>query len=246
MRRIDYPRAPVTSAAMVIHGHGNSIMAGASASDTSMWWMAQMATMDPLAGKGITINNRGVGGQSIATERAGYEGLMMSVTAPSAIDANLVAGKINVLICSEFVNELAANGYNGAAAHASWKTYCLARKAAAASAGRTLRIITCTTQPFGSVSAPQATVDSRMAQLIIANNLMRQSYREYADVLCDIAAHGAFGAMYGANVWTQAAFVAAGVYAPSNGSSIDYLHPGNSGHTIIARCAARAITRVRR
>lgn len=245
MTRPTYPRAVISAANVKVLGHGNSLMAGVGASSPSTYWLARMAGLAPFAGKGITVENHGVGGMSIATDVGA--GTMMA-TAAAAIDANLAAGKINILVIHEGINEPKGNGYNGTSTHNSWKAYCLARKAAAAAAGKILRIVTMTTTPAGAdpTGGGQTAINTRMASIVVFNNLMRQQYRDYADVLCDVAAHPPFAAMYAANDWTQAAFVASGAYARSDGTADDYTHLGDAGYLKMAYPAARAMCRVRK
>lgn len=248
MRPIQYPRAKVASASMAILAHGNSLTAGVGASSSANYWPAQMALVAPVLGSGITPNNQGVGGQSISVDAGA--GTMAS-TAASAIDANLAAGKINVLIALEYTNELKPNGNNAAAAHAAMKAYCLARKAAATSAGKQLRIIVGTCPPAGADplvngATAKARIDARNSAIIAANALTRAQYRDYADVLWDLAMEEPFKTIFANGVFTNAVFQAAGIWAMSDGSPDDYTHFGDSGYQLMGQSAARAIARVRR
>ncbi|MDO9313397.1 MAG: SGNH/GDSL hydrolase family protein [Burkholderiaceae bacterium] len=245
MMAMTYPRAGVASSTMAVFAHGNSLTAGVGASSVGNYWPALASGLAPLLGKGITISNRGVGGQSIFVDAGNGT---MTNTAAAAIDANLVAGKINVLLVLEYTNELKANGFNAAAAHTALKNYCLARKAAAASVGKALQIIVGTCPPSGAdpTGGGQTAINSRNAAMIAANALTRQQYRDYADVLWDLAEVAPFKAIFAGGVFTQAPFIAAGVWARSDGVADDYTHFGNSGYALLAESAARAIARVRK
>ena len=73
-----YPRALITSAAMNILAHGNSLTAGTGTSSNAARWS------DVAQGLlGISVANNGVGGQSIQG---------MKTTATTVIDQNLAAG----------------------------------------------------------------------------------------------------------------------------------------------------------
>lgn len=243
MTRIIYPRAPITSANIKILVHGNSLAAGIGASNASNFWPTQMNAQFPLVGKNILIENHGVSGQSMFTDAGAGT---MIVTAPTAIDANLVSGKINILIAHEFTIEIRTNGFNPIAAHNSWSTYCLARKTAAANAGKKLQIITMTTIPCGGDPGNgQTSINARMAGIITTNALMRLNYRSYSDILCDVAAYEPFATMYANNIWTNSAFINAGVYHRSDGQPDDSVHLGNSGYAVMAHAAAVAVSRVR-
>lgn len=235
-----YPRAPIASAGMKIIVHANSIGFGAGTTSTSKRWSAVMNTLQPLAGKGLTISNVSVAGMGIATNSGA--GTMMA-TAPTSVDPLLDPTRLNVLMIHEFINELKGNNFNATAAMNSWATYCAARRTAAATAGAKLFIITMTTTPAGEAPAGQgqAWVNSRMASIADCNERMRKGYRAYADMLIDIAAAEPFRSMYVANDWTPAAFVASGLWGAE-----DLTHFGDSGHAIKAAVIARAISRIRR
>lgn len=242
---LSYPRAPITSALMAARAHGNSLTAGVGASSSAAYWPAQAAGLPPLQGTGITIANSGVGGQSILVDAGSGT---MTNTAAAAVDANLVAGKRNVLMVLEYTNELKANGNDVAAAHTALKNYCLARRAAAASAGRELRIIVATCPPAGAdpTGGGQTAIDARCNAMISANQLTRQRFREYADVLCDLAAYEPFRSIFAGGVFTNSVFISAGIWARSDGQADDYTHFGDSGYLLIARAFAAAVKRVRR
>ncbi len=227
----NYPRAPITSAAMNVLAHGNSLTAGTGTSSNAARWT------DVAQGLlGIAVANNGVGGQSIQG---------MKTTATSVIDPNLAAGKLNVLIGWEFTNEVSTNGRDAAAAHAQWVSYCNSRRAAAASAGRSLYIIT-----VGLIPAAAGTTttisNERMAAMIAANNLLRANYRSYSDQFVDLAAHEPWKSLYAGGDWSTTAFDAAGVYHRSDGTADDRVHMGDSGYALVGQIIAQAIKRVRR
>ncbi len=99
----------ITAPGIKVLVHGNSLAAGVGASSAANYWPAQMNAQSPFAGKGIIVENHGVGGQSISVDAG--NGTMMT-SGPSAIDANLVAGKTNILIAHEIINEIKVNGFN--------------------------------------------------------------------------------------------------------------------------------------
>ena len=227
----NYPRAPITSAAMNILAHGNSLTAGTGTSSNAARWT------DVAQGLlGIAVANNGVGGQSIQG---------MKTTATSVIDPNLATGKLNVLIGWEFTNEVSTNARDAAAAHAQWVSYCSARRAAAASAGRSLYIITVGLIP-AAAGATTTITNERMAAMIAANNLLRTNYRSYSDQFVDLAAHEPWKSLYAGGDWSTTAFDAAGVYHRSDGTADDRVHMGDSGYALVGQIIAQAVKRVRR
>jgi hypothetical protein len=240
-----YPRAPVSSSALKIIVHANSLGFGAGTSSTNKRWPSVMNTLAPLAGKGISISNVSVAGMGIVTNSGAGT---MTATAPSSVDPLLDPAKLNVLFIHEFINELKGNSNNVNAAMSAWAAYCQARRTAAANAGAKLFIVTMTTTPAGAAPAGQGQswVDARMAAIRGCNESMRRNYRGYADLLIDMAAVEPFASMYAANVWTPAAFQASGLWAMSDGSADDYTHFGDSGYALMAAVAARAIPRIRK
>ena len=231
MRRL-YPRAPITSAAMNILAHGNSLTAGvgAGASSSAARWT------DVAQGLlGVGVSNHGVGGQSIQA---------MRTSATSVIDPNLAAGKLNVLVAWEFTNEVSTNGRNAVAAHAQWVTYCNERRAAAAAAGRKLYIITVGLIP-AAAGATTTITNERMAAMASANSLLRTNFRSYSDQFIDLAAHEPWKSLYAGGDWSTAAFDAIGVYHRSDGTADDRVHLGDAGYAQVGKIIAQAIKRVR-
>lgn len=245
MKRIIYPRQKITSTTVKELVHANSIGAGVGASSPSFYWPAVMNTLPPLAGKGTTVLNQSIGGQSISNV-PGYTNAM-TLTAPSAIDANLSATAHNVLFAHEFINELRLNGINAQAALNAFVSYCEARKAAAISANKKLSIVVCTTTPAGAAPAGegQSWIDQRMAAIAFCNDWLRKNYRGFSDLLCDVAMCEPFRSMYQQNIWTPAAFAAAQVYNRSDGVANDNTHMGNAGYAILGRIGASTMTRIR-
>lgn len=243
--RLSLPRAPVSSTQMLVHIHGNSLGAGAGASAPSKWWPAVMSTLPPLAGKSVTVRNRSVGGMSFLATDGSTPSSMMT-TAPSEIDAALSSTALNVLFVHEFINELRVNGRNATAAFNACVQYCQARRTAASNAGKKLAIVICTTTPTASDSGGlgQDYINSRMNALIQCNAWIREQYRSFADVLCDVAAYAPFQGLYDGGVWTPAVFSAAGVYNRSDGGTNDWAHLGDSGYAILAEAGALALTKV--
>lgn len=242
-----YPRQRISPADTVIIAHGNSLTAGAGASSAANYWPALAATLAPLVDTGAAIINKGVGGQAIKNDSG--SGTMIA-TGPAAVDAELVAGKVNILAALEYTNEMKAVSNDAAVAHAAMKEYCLARRAAAAAAGKVLRILVATAPPAGADplvngGSQQARIDARCNAIKAANQLMREQYRDYADCLCDLAMLAPFKAIFDSGVYTQEAFQASGLWAMSNGQPDDYTHFGDSGYLFIAQAFARAIARVR-
>lgn len=232
---ISSPRAPVTAARMNIMGQGNSLMFGAGSSGQSMRWLSQAAAMEPILSSGITIRNAGVNGQTIQQMRA---------SAPAAIDAYLDPTKINVVVFQEFTNELTGNGGFSTSAHNQLKGWCQDRRTAAATAGATLRLMICTAVPFGNAST--GTANTMNAAAIAVNGLIRSQFRDYADVIVDLAAEQPFAAMVAANVWAPSAFQAQSVYTRSDTGLNDLVHFGDSGYAVFANAFIQALKRVRR
>ncbi len=228
-----YPRAPITSSAMNIMAHGNSLTqgVGAGASSNAKRWT------DVAQGiLGIGVSNQGVGGQSIQG---------MKTTATSVIDPNLVAGKLNVLVAWEFTNEVSGNGRDAVAAHNQWASYCNARRAAATAAGKKLYIITVGLIPAGAGATPTIT-NERMAAMIAADGLLRKNYRTYSDQFVDLAAFEPWKSLYAGGDWSTSAFDAASVYHRSDGTADDRVHLGDAGYALVGQIIAQAIKRVRR
>lgn len=240
-----YPRQRITGPSDIkVLVHANSIGAGVGASAPAAYWPAVMNTLPILAGKGITVDNRSIGGMSISNIGATNA---MVLTAPTAIDANLHATAHNVLFAHEFINELRMNGRNALNAFNQFKAYCLARKKYAAANGRKLSIVVCTTTPVGADSGNgQAWVDSRMAAIAASNQMIREQYRDFADVLCDVARYEPFNTMFINNIWTPDKFNEVLVYERSDGQPVDLTHLGDAGYQILARAGAHALARVRR
>ena len=226
-----YPRAPITTARMNIIAHGNSLTAGSGASSAAAQWTAVAQGI-----LGIGVNNQGIGGQSIQG---------MKTTAPSAVDANLQANKLNVLVGWEFTNEVSTNGRDAGAAHTQWASYCNARRAAAAAAGRKLYIITVGLIPAGAGASPAATSE-RMAAMTAADGLLRKSYRSYSDQFVDLSANEPWKSLCAGGDWSTTAFDRAGVYHRSDGIADDRVHMGDSGYARVGQIIAQAIKRVRR
>ena len=226
-----YPRAPITSSAMNILAHGNSLTAGvgAGASSSSARWT------DVAQGVlGVSVSNQGVGGQSIQA---------MRTSATSVIDPNFVSGKLNVLVAWEFTNEVSTNGRDAAAAHAQWAIYCGERRAAAA--GKSLYIITVGLIP-AAAGASTTITNERMAAMIAANDLLRKKYRAYSDQFIDLAAHEPWKSLYAGGDWSTTAFDAVGVYHRSDGTADDRVHLGDAGYARVGNIIAQAIKRVRK
>lgn len=230
-----YPRAPITSSAMKIICHGNSHVAGEGASSTATRWTSILGTESPVSGTGVTIINSGIGGQSITA---------MLGNAATAVDAQLDAGKLNVLIGQEFGNEMAANGRDAAAAHAKWVTYCNARRAAAVAQGKRLYIITVGLHPTGAAATPAETL-ARIQSVQAANVLIRANFRSYCDQFIDLAAFEPFASLFAGGDYTVSAFQASGMYSRDDGVALDRVHMGNAGHALVGRIVAQALRKVR-
>lgn len=187
--------------------HGNSLTVGIGSSTK---WPAVMSSLTPMVATGVTAVNAGVSGQAISA--AGGNGTMMA-TAPTAVDAALQADKTNILFAWEFVNELGLNGLSAENAKSAWISYCAARKSAAASAGKKLKIITCTIPP-GKISGGYTGADdvTYNTTLVAINKWMRNNYRSFADQICDFAAAPIFAPIISAGTYTAAEFDASGLY----------------------------------
>jgi len=222
-----YPRAPIS--AMNIIAHGNSLTAGTGTSSAAAQWTAVAQGI-----LGVAVNNQGIGGQTIQA---------MKTTAPNAVDANLQANKLNVLVAWEFTNEISTNGRNAAAAHTQWASYCNARRAAAA--GKKLYIVTVGLIPAGAGASADATAE-RMAAMTAADGLLRKNYRAYSDQFIDLAAHEPWKSLYAGGDWSTTAFNSAGIYHRSDGIADDRVHMGDAGYARVGQIVAQALKRVRR
>lgn len=225
-----YPRAPITSSAMNILAHGNSLTAGTGTSSSATRWT------DVAQGLlGVSVSNQGVGGQSIQA---------MRTSATTVIDPSLVSGKLNVLVAWEFTNEVSTNGRDAAAAHAQWVSYCNERRAAAAAANKKLYIVTVGLIP-AAAGATTTITNERMAAMIAANSLLRANYRDYSDQFVDLAATDPWKSLYAGGDWSATAFDAIGIYHRSDGTADDRVHMGDSGYAIVGQVIAQALKRVR-
>lgn len=234
-----YPRYKFAASSFVLICDGNSLTAGVGASGSSAYWPAVANSLSPTAGLGVTPTNVAVAGQGIATIDGGGPASSMTSRGAAQVDANLVSAKMNILAAWEFTNEVKYLAGDAATAHANMKAYCLARRAAAASAGKTLRIVVATAIPALYGSQTQGTINAWNAALQTANTLMRQQFRSYADVLCDIAGYAPFAGLFAAGDFTATPFDATGVY------SGDRVHLNDAGYLLVGRAFARAFARVR-
>lgn len=228
---IDYPRATLNGSSINVICAGNSHVAGEGSSSTANRWTDVMMR----SFTGISMVNVGIGGQSIQS---------MIDNAATQVDNRLVAGKINVLFAQEFGNEMAANGRDANAAHAKWVTYCNGRKAAAASAGKKLFIVTVGLHPTGAAATYPETL-ARIASVQQANALIRENYREYCDLFMDLGALEPFAGLFAGGVYTEAAFAATGMYNRSDGVPLDRVHMGDDGHARTGWLAVQAFRRIR-
>lgn len=229
-----FPRVPVTTAAMNIIAHGNSLTAGEGAGGSPFRYTDIAADI-----LGVPILNQGVGGQSIQ---------VMRTSAQTVVDPNLVSGKLNVLVAWEFTNEVSTNGRNGTAAHDQWVLYCNARRAAAAAAGKQLHIISVGLLP-AAAGTTTAITNARMAAMIVADNLLRANYRTYSDQHVDLAAVEPFKTLYAGADWSHSAFDATGMYnrfGNGDGSANDRVHLGRDGYLLVGQVIAQAIRRIRK
>jgi hypothetical protein len=184
---------------------------------------------------GVTMVNTGIGGQSITA---------MIGNAATAVDAHLDATKLNILFGQEFGNEMASNGRNAVAAHDKWVTYCNARRAAAAAAGKRLYIITVGLHPTGA-AATYADTLARVASVKAANALIRANYRDYCDQFIDLGEFSPFKELFAGGSFLEADFQACGMYSRNDGVALDRVHMGNAGHLLVGSIAAHALKRVR-
>lgn len=237
-----YPRQPVSG--MLIHVHANSLATATGGFPSSAAWPEQIKSLAPIAGSGVTIRNMSVGGRSFETPHAEVPSTL-SGTAATEIDAQLSSTLHNVLVVHEFINELKATNISASASLASCIRYCQARRAAADAAGKKLSIVLGTVTPYFT-SLGQVEVDRRMNAVIEINNYLRANYRNFADVLWDMAAQEPFRTIINSasgTGWKRSAFEASCVYDP--GETTYALHLNPSGYHILAQGAARAVARVR-
>lgn len=231
---------------------GNSIIYGQGASDrATTCWVKLLENVAPLAGTGITVQNNGVGGNTIAAPKPGYS----SMTARLATDVNaLDVSKLNVVICGEFTNEIGAvmantgNGADGALAHSVWVTYFNAFRAAAKAKGAQVRMITVTTIPAGAprnadAAALAYALDINENGYKVANTIMRNTWRSYADGIIDTAAVPEFAALFNNSTYTAPVLEATLLYRqPSN--VYDGYHPGDTGYAKMVTAAPQPMRRV--
>lgn len=238
-----FPRLKLVAATQKWLLAGNSVADGQGTSGDSMRYSSVVVTLPPLLGTGITIDNRAVPGMGIKTTSG--SGTMIA-QAPTIINA-MDAAKENFLILQEGVNEPKVTGFIPAATMSAWEELCGLYRAGAKNKGARLHIIICTTPPAGSIPAGenQAYVNTRMACITATNTLLRRDYRKFADQLVDFAALPVYAAMTAANDWTDAAFLATGLYGQNNGAARDNTHFGNAGHAYCAAGLAKEIVRMR-
>jgi lysophospholipase L1-like esterase len=238
-----YPRAKLVAATSKWLVAGNSVADGQGTSSDSMRWSAVVTTLAPLAGTGITLDNRAVPGMSIKTNAGAGTMVLQAPTIINAMDAT----RENYLILQEGVNDPKVTGFVPSVTLAAWDELCTLYREGAKAKGAKLHIILCTTPPAGSIPSGenQAYVNTRMACITETNTRLRRDYRRYADQLVDFAALPIFAAMTAANVWDDAAFIASGLYGQNNGLPMDKTHMGNAGHAYMAAGLAKEIKRIR-
>jgi lysophospholipase L1-like esterase len=238
MRPLAYPRYKYAASSFVVICDGNSLTAGVGASSAATYWPTQAVALAPITGFGVTPINVAVAGQGIATVGSGGAATTMAGRAAVEVDARLVAGKHNILTAWDYTNEVKYLSGDGVQAHANMMAYCLARRAAAA--GKTLRIIVVTTIPAIYAAQTQPTINTWNAGLATANELTRQNYRQYADVLADLAGNITFATLFANGVYTASPFIATGLYSSDN------VHLNDAGYAVVAQIMANAMKRVRR
>lgn len=233
---------------------GNSIIYGTGSTDRlTKSWVKLIEQVDPLLAAGMTVNNQGIGGQTIASVKPGYTSLVNTMT--SLVNL-LSTTKLNIVIIGEFTNEIGSvmantgNSANGALAHAAWVTYFNNLRAAADAKGAKVKLITVTTIPAGQAQNPDAaniayTLDVNENGFKVANTLMRNTWRSYADGIIDIAALPIFANMYNTSTYTYTALFGSLMYRQAN-AAYDGYHPGDTGYSYMATAAPQVLRRIPR
>jgi lysophospholipase L1-like esterase len=232
---------------------GNSIIYGQGATDrATLCWVKLIEKLEPLLSKGATVLNNGVGGNTISAPKPGY-GSMMGRLATDL--AALDVSKLNIVLCGEFTNEVGAamvatgTSANGVAAHDAWKAYFAAFRAGAKAKGARVLMITVTTIPGGAPANADAAalayaLDINENGYKVANNLMRATWRSYADGIIDIAALPVFATLFANGIYTSAALGATGLYR-QYGGLYDGYHPGDAGYAYMVTAAPAVLKKLR-
>lgn len=233
---------------------GNSIIYGTGSTDRlTKAWVKLIEQVDPLLAAGMTVNNQGIGGQTIASVKPGYTSMVNTM---ASLVNLLSTTKTNVVIIGEFTNEIGSvmtntgNGADGALAHSVWVTYCNNLRAAAAAKGAKIVIVTVSTIPAGQAQSPDAAniayvLDVNENGFKVANTLMRNTWRTYADAFIDIAALPTFANMYDTSNYTYASLYGSNMYHQLN-AGYDGYHPGDAGYAYMATAAPQVLRRLPR
>lgn len=243
MRRTTQRYHTLDSATTKIIVHGNSYTAGLGASPLPASRWTNVAQALPAL-KGVPIDNRGVSAQTIRTLGHGTPSTMMQ-TGPSQVDAQLVAGKLNILVAWEGVNEYAQNGLDPDAVFDAYREYCLARRAAAAAAGKRLYIIVGDTTPGRSSTGTNPDSVTRNLGRARTNFLLRTGYQEFSDQYHPINDYEPFATLFRNGTFTVPEFQASGWWVRSDLGATDYSHFGNLGYAGLAQIWSYAFTRIR-
>lgn len=247
MRR-SYPRL-LPSSSLKIIWDGNSIGYGTGTSDpTTKAPSARLADYAPIAGSGVTVANIAVAGQSVIT--LGTAPSTMVARVSTALVPQLAAGKLNLVICHEDVNELVQNSNNVTTAINGWKSYTAAIRAGAASAGKQVQIMRLTAEAGRASTQTDAQIIARNACRKAINDIVRRDFRAMGfDYLCDIARMYPYAQIEDADDYSAAAFAVwnarLGFWNKDDGQGIDYLHQGNAGSAykalLVCSTALRAL-----
>lgn len=248
MRRIDYPRRKWAGATDVVVVDANSLAAGLGTSNgTTKAYPALLPSTAPLAGTGVVVQNRSESGRSIVT--LGTAPSTLQGTRAAAVAA-MVAGKRNLLITHEVVNELTQNGNNVDTTMTGLWQFLTDIRADATAAGKQMQalLLTCEIGRTSALSEP-ALLD-RIEAVKECNRRIRVGYRQYVEYLGDMAWEYPWKGIEDAGDYSAAAFAAVNAVLPiwtrNDGGPLDYLHYGDYGQAYRTKIISRYLKRIRR
>lgn len=238
------PRLTLLDSTLQIIWHGNSLVFGQGSSPGNRV-TDQFARLFPFTNSIVNVVNAGSGGRRILAP--GAAGNMVD-DGPGSVDNRLSATKTTLLICYEMTNELTANGDDPVLCWKAWIAYCSARRAAAAAAGRQLRILLMTCVPYAG-GTTDASINAKNQVVLAANNIMRARWSDQADYFFDMAEYKDFGAINAAarangGIYTKAMLVNSPVFQGLTGQSPDQVHFGDYGYGVMAQGAAEYCTTI--
>jgi|GEM_PF-6722948 len=251
MRRLlGVPRYKITGANLKIIWDGNSIGYGTGSSNPATKApSARLGLYAPLQGLSVPVSNIAVAGQSLITLGTAPSTMVGRISGNLA--PALAAGRLNVVVCHEMVNELVMNSNNVTTTINGWKTYATNVRAAAAAAGKQVQLMLLTTEAGRAGTQTDAQIIARNAARKQCNEIIRRDFRTMGfDYVVDVARMYPFSRIEDADDYSASAFAAwnaqLSLWTKSDASAIDYLHYGDVGSDYKAQLVAPAFRRLRK